>query len=230
MPIPTRSNLDQHDPALMTRLTRILTASSLALLSVLAGLFGYRVLESDVASDIYRDRLAELGEQHEMLLTQYNEAVRRSAVTELVVEGGALRVIVRTLDGTLNEIETPFDPAGEIYVDFAVVDGRLWVRRVFDAHTAPSAGVVVDPTVADLDWDAPGTTFGKAVYRSLDEGRWVVTVSGDGSLALRRADEGVPTNLNGAPRIRDYAEFERTLDAELERITLADVWSRLLGQ
>jgi hypothetical protein len=214
----------------MTKLTRILTASSLTLLSVLAGLFGYRVLESDVASSIYRERLESLGAEHDALISQYNEAVRKSAVTELVVEGGSLSVVVRTLDGTLNEIETPYDPQGEIYVDFAVVGGRLWVRRVFDAHTAPSEGVVVDPKVADLDWDAPGATFGKAVYRSLDEGRWVVTVSGDGSLALTKATDGLPADLNGAPKIHDYAEFERTLDEELERITLGDVWSRLLGQ
>jgi len=213
----------------MTKLTRILTASSLALLSVLAGLFGYRVLESDVASDIYRERLADLGAEHDALIAQYNDAVRRSAVTELVVEDGSLSVVVRTLDGTLNEIETPYDPSGEIYVDFAVVSGRLWVRRVFDAHTAPSAGVVVDPKIADLDWDAPGATFGKAVYRSLDEGRWVVTVSGDGSLALTRADDSSRAELDGAPRVREYAEFERTLDEELERITLADIWERLTG-
>ena len=214
----------------MTRLTRILTASSLALLSVLAGLFGYRVLESDVASDIYRERLADLGAEHDALISQYNDAVRRSAVTELVVEDGSLSVVVRTLDGTLNEIDTPYDPSGEIYVDFAVVGGRLWVRRVFDAHTAPSAGVVVDPKVADLDWDAPGATFGKAVYRSLGEGRWVVTVSGDGSLALTQAVDGASADLDGAPRVREYAEFERTLDEELERITLADVWGRLTGR
>ncbi len=213
----------------MTRITRILTASSLALLSVLAGLFGYRVLESDVASDIYRERLASLGAEHDSLITQYNDAVRRSAVTELVVEDGSLRVVVRTLDGTLSEVETPYDPSGEIYVDFAVVGGRLWVRRVFDANTAPSAGVIVDPKVASLDWDAPGATFGKAVYRSLDEGRWVVTVSGDGSLALTKAVDGLPTDLDGAPRVHDFAEFERTLDEELERITLSDVWDRLTG-
>lgn len=213
----------------MTRLTRIVTAASLTLLSALAALFGYRVLESDVASSIYRERLADLGAEHDALIAQYNEAVRRSAVTELVVRDGALRVVVRTIDGTLNEIETPYDPSGEIYVDFAVVSGRLWVRRVFDAGTAPSAGVVVDPGVADLDWDTPGASFGKAVYRSLGEGRWVVTVSGDGSLALTRAEDGRPTELSGAPGVREYAEFERTLDEELERITLADVWKRLTG-
>lgn len=213
----------------MTRLTRILTAASLTLLSALAALFGYRVLESDVASSIYRDRLADLGAEHDALIGQYNEAVKRSAVTELVVQGGVLRVVVRTIDGTLKEIETPYDPSGEIYVDFAVVSGRLWVRRVFDAKTAPSAGVIVDPSVANLNWDTPGATFGKAVYRSLGEGRWVVTVSGDGSLALTRAPEGVPADLKGAPAVHDYAEFERTLDEELERITLADVWRRLTG-
>ncbi len=213
----------------MTRMTRILTATSLTLLSALAALFGYRVLESDVASSIYRERLEDLGAEHDSLILQYNEAVRKSAVTELVVEGDALRVVVRTIDGTLQSIDTPYDPDGEIYVDFAVVSGRLWVRRVFDAHTAPSAGVIVDPAIAELDWDAPGATFGKAVYRSLDEGRWVVTVSGDGSLALTKAIDGAPADLDGPPQIREYAEFERTLEEELERITLADVWSRLTG-
>lgn len=213
----------------MTRMTRILTATSLTLLSALAALFGYRVLESDVASSIYRERLEDLGAEHDSLILQYNEAVRKSAVTELVVEGDTLRVVVRTIDGTLQSIDTPYDPDGEIYVDFAVVSGRLWVRRVFDAHTAPSAGVIVDPAIAELDWDAPGATFGKAVYRSLDEGRWVVTVSGDGSLALTKAIDGAPADLDGPPQIREYAEFERTLEEELERITLADVWSRLTG-
>jgi len=213
----------------LTKTTRILTACSLTLLSALAGVFGYRVLESDIASDIYRERLADLGAEHDALIGQYNEAVRRSAVTELVVEEGELRIIVRTIDGTLSEIETPYDPSGEIYVDFAVVDGRLWVRRVFDENTPPSAGVVVDPKVAQMDWDTPGAVFGKAVYRSLDEGRWVVTVSGDGSLALTRASD-VPTDLRGAPQVRDYAEIERTLEEELERITLADVLERLTGR
>ena len=212
---------------MLTRMTRILTAGSLALLSALAGVFGYRVLESDIASDIYRQRLADLGAEHDALIGQYNEAVRRSAVTELVVEGGELRIIVRTIDGTLSEIETPYDPSGEIYVDFAVVDGRLWVRRVFDANTPPSAGVVVDPKVARMNWDTPGAVFGKAVYRSLDEGRWVVTVTGNGSLGLERAPREAG-ELSPPPLISSPEEITDA-DARVKGIGAGDVWTWLVS-
>ena len=169
----------------------------------------YRLIEARVASDIFRARLAELTQSYDALRDQYDEAVRRTAVTELVVRDGELFVSIRTAAGELQTIATPYDPRDEIYVDYAVVDGRLWIRRVFDAGTAPDAALVIDPSLRWVDWEAAGALHGKAAYRSLGEGRWIVTVTGDGSLGLARAESDEPMPLAAAPRIRRYDPIEQ---------------------
>jgi len=58
---------------------------------------------------------------------------------------------------------------------------RQMVRAALDAL------VNVDPNLAEVDWNRVGHHSGKAVYRSLTEGRWLVTVTGDGSLGLVKA-------------------------------------------
>ena len=45
----------------------------------------YRLLVAGIEVDVYRERLVELRRDHEHLRGQYNRAVRRTAVTELVV-------------------------------------------------------------------------------------------------------------------------------------------------
>jgi hypothetical protein len=189
-----------------------------------------------LAADVYRDRLARLAGEHEALRTSYNDAVRRSAVTELLVRDGSLSVLVRTPGpegSALREIETPFDPSREIYVDFAVLDGRLWIRRVFDERTPPSLGVVIDPELAQIEWaGAPGSgvRVGKAVYRSLSEGRWVVSVTGQGSLGLERVGPAsdAPGELIAAPTVQTFDELPEA-DRQAAEIGWSDIWRWLRG-
>ena len=124
-------------------------------------------------------------------------------MTELVVEDGKLAVAIRDAGGAIRTIETPFDPSREIYVDFVVLDGRLWIRRVFDDRTPPEQGVLIDPALAQIDWSEEQAAYGKATYRALAPGRWVVSVTGDGSLGLTRAARGrAPAELAPPPPVR----------------------------
>lgn len=173
-----------------------------------AGLEGYRLVQSGIEAEVYRARLEEVAHDYEELRTQYNEAVRRTAVTELVVEDGRLRVAIRDVTGEIKSFDTPYDPSQEIYVDYVVLEGRLWIRRVFDESTPPERGLVIDPGLAEVDWDADPEGHGKAAYRELTEGRWVVSVTGDGSLGLARAGNGQRAELTPAPPIRSYEPVE----------------------
>lgn len=208
---------------------KMVTSLSLAVLAGGAGLLGYRALQADAAAAVYRDRLLDLASEYESLRSTFNEAVRRTAVTELLVQDGRLSVRVRSAEGVLREVETPYDPSGEIYADYVVVDGRLWIRRVFDANTPPKDGIVIEPSVAHVDWEGEGVQVGKAVYRALGEGRWVVTVTGDGSLGLRRAGDADELPLVSTPEVRDYEEEARRADEYVRSIGPGDVWRRLVG-
>lgn len=202
------------------------TAATIGLL--IAGAYiGYRMIRADLVADVYRSRLDTLAKDYDSLRSIYNQAVARTAVTELVVKEGVLSVRVRNAEGVLREISTPYDPRGEIYVDYVVLDGRLWIRRVFDAKTAPSEGLVIDPALANVRFDASPGTVGKAVYRSLSEGRWVVTVTGDGSLGLARArDEGV--ELAAAPAVRDHEQISGDAKRAAQAIGGGDIWNWLV--
>ena len=209
--------------------TRILNVV-LALLACVAGFGTFRLLEASLEADVYRERLAVLASDYELLRTRYNEAVRRTAVTELVVEEDSLAVVIRNAAGEVETLETPFDPAREIYVDYVVLDGRLWIRRLFDEGTAPDAGLVVEPRLADVDWQREGASHGKATYRALDPGRWVVDVSGDGSLSLAKRDDEEPVYLAPAPAVRDYAPIENEVSARLGSIGAGEAFDALLRQ
>ena len=199
-------------------------AASLAVLA--GGAFGVasRLLWSSARIDAYRQRLDELHERYDALSKRYDQAVRRTAVTELIVQGGQLRVRVRDVRGTVREIPTSLDPQREIYVDYVVLDGRLWIRRLFDADTPPSRGLVIDPGVDGVTWDIQAARVGKAVYRSLGEGRWVVSVTGNGSLGLTRAGDAV--DLDAAPRVREFAPRD---DEDVGEVGFADVLRQLGG-
>jgi len=202
--------------------TWILTATLVVVLGVTT-VAAYRVLESQIAGDIYRERLAELELDYSLLRRQYNQVVRKTAVTELWVQDGLLSVTVRTADGATQTLPTPFDPAKEIYVDYVVLDGRLWIRRVFDQATPPDAGMLIDPALSDVDWEADGASMGKAAYRELDEGRWVVTVTGDGSLGLAPSSEDEARELSAPPIIRDYAPVNEQVEAALRELGAAEI-------
>lgn len=209
-------------------LLRLVPVGAVVAASAAAGLLGLELTRSRVAGDVYRERLAALSGEYDALAARYNAAVRRSAVTELVVKGGRLDVVVRTAAGELERVRTPYDPSSEIYVDFALVDGRVWIRRVFDARTPPAEAVVIDPALATVDWDAPRAVMGKAVYRSLAEGRWVVTVSGGGSLELRRAEAAEPSELMRAPEVASFEAVEAAARREAEAVGWREVLERTL--
>lgn len=154
--------------------------------------------------------------------TMYNQAVSKTAVTELVAAGKKLSVRVRTVAGLVKEIEMPFDPSQEIYVDYVVLDGRLWIRRVFDAKTPPEKGLIIDPAMASVNWkDQPEPAVGKAVYRSLSDGRWVVTVTGEGALGLVKA-EGSPDLVVG-PQVQEHKTITEDAAKEAQAVTPVDV-------
>jgi hypothetical protein len=214
----------------MTKLifNRFVTIAVLGLLVAGGATMGYRSISHRLAADVYRERLIELAGQYERLRDTYNEVVHQTAVTELVVKDGALSVIVRNAEGVVREVPTPFDPASEIYVDFVIVDGRLWIRRIFDDVTPPTKGLVIDPDLQEVSWETERAQVGKAVYRALGEGRWVVTVTGNGSLGLERAT-GERVELSAPPEVSSPGEIAGEVDEKVGAIGAGDVWSWLFS-
>ena len=189
---------------------------------------GYRVARDHVAADVYLERYEALNDEHNDLIEQYNKAVTRTAVTELVVAEGQVQVHVRTADGNVEVHDVAADPANAIYVDYVVKNGRLLIRRVFDSRSVPDDAGVIDSQLLDIDWSDPGVRHGKAIYRQLTDGRWIVTVSGDGSLALVEVDPGVEVELLSSPEVGEYDPVEETRRA-IQKIRPADVVRRLFG-
>ena len=203
------------------------TAIGVLLLCVIAAV-GYRMASARVELDIYRDRLAGLSGEYESLRSMYNQAVRKTAVTELIVKDGRLSLAIRTIEGIERVIETPFDPSREIYCDYVLMDGRLWIRRVYTAFMPPNQGLVIDNDLQRVDWNNPAARYGNAVYRSLSEGRWIVTVTGDGSLGLARADDSAKVTLSGPPPVRDYDQLTKQINQTLANVSVSDVLKRIL--
>jgi hypothetical protein len=194
----------------------------LAAITVLALLAAYQWIRGRVAESIYQDRLRQLAEEHAALSEQYNEAVRKTAITELVVEGGKVEVRIVTAAGVLKSIPLPFDPREEIHVDYVVMDGRLWIRRVHDSNTPPQEAVVIDPTIANLQWDEH-QMYGLSVYRPLYEGRWVVTATQNGALALTPVEQSQSVELSPPQPVRSFEVIENELEAEVDSIGVVDV-------
>jgi hypothetical protein len=195
------------------------------------GWLGFRSVRHEIAASTYRQRLADVAAQYESLRADFNAAVRRTTVTELLVDDGALSIAIRAADGTRTVVATDLDPRDEIYVDYVVLDGRLLIRRVFDAWTAPKDAVVLDPELVDIDWDDPRADHGKAIYRALGPGRWVVSVTGAGALGLVRlgdVDATDPSDLVRAPELTDFSEVVSTTDSELAEVGVGDAWRWML--
>jgi hypothetical protein len=208
---------------------RILTLSILGLVTLVAVGVGYQLFKAQYAVEVYRDRVKQMAADYGDLMETYNQAVRKTAVTELVVEDGSLCVHVRTAEGVDRTVATPFDPAREIFVDYVVLDGRLWIRRIYDDHTRPSEGLVIDPAYETVDWSDPKLRQGKVVYRSLTEGRWIVTVTGGGSLGLAKVSDTEFSDLAAPPHVRDYPQIEREVQQEVDAVGPGDVFKRLVG-
>lgn len=219
-------------PLLRLGAVRLVIAGSLAALALIGLATAYSVARSQLAAAVYLERLEVLAQDYENLRDQFNTAVRRTAVTELLVAGNRLSVHIRTADGTTKTISTPFDPRGEIYVDYAVVDGRLWLRRIFDAQTPPSQAMVIDPSFETVDWENTSARYGKAIYRSLSTGRWIVSVTGDGSLGLEQvnpADGSGERPLVFAPEVQDFETIEEQVQQRIGRIGWRDVLRRVFS-
>lgn len=212
------------------RFSPIRLLSRLAVIAVVgaAGLFGYQLLRADLAAEVYRDRLAGLAVEYGELRDTFNEVVAKTAVTELLVDDGAVRVRLRNAAGEIATLDTPFTSDTEIHVDYVIVDGRLLIRRVYDEQTPPAQAFLVDPALGSIEWDAPGTRHGTTIYRQLGEGRWVVTVSANGSLDLTRAGEADRIDLASEPPVRDYDQLETQAKQEIGTIGPAEVFRRLI--
>ncbi|GIW74589.1 MAG: hypothetical protein KatS3mg103_1111 [Phycisphaerales bacterium] len=204
-------------------------SAGVLLVLMVGGYLVFSLARADLRADIYRDRLRRVAGEYAQLVERYNAAVLQSAVTELVVQDGVLSVRVRSRLGVEKTIPTPYDPAREIYVDYAVVDGRLWIRRVFDDQTPPRDGVVIDPDLAEVDWEQPGARVGKAVYRALGEGVWQVSVTGQGALGLVRVDPDHRPPLVQAPRVLEFEAIEQSVKEEQERVGFFDLLGRAFG-
>ena len=180
---------------------------------------------SQMAEEVYQQRLAALATDYEQLANDYNRAIRRSAITVLDVSADAVSVEVVRADGQRETFATACDPSLEVYVDYVLLDNRLFIRRVFDANTAPSQATVIEPSIADLDWAGlSDANYGKAVYRRLEPGRWVITVSGNGALGLARAEGSVP-ELVAQPMISNFEAEEKAMREDIAAIS----WQEVVG-
>ena len=200
--------------------------------SVMVGavvLLGFFLLRNQIVTSIYQDKVAALAADYTALAEQYNLAVQRTAVTELEVGADSLAVRIRTLDGEIRLIPTPFDPRHEIFVDYLVGDGRIWIRRVFDQSTPPERALVIDPLWADADWSKPGLSHGQAIYRALRPGVWSIQVSGNGALSLEPRDRSLPEQLVAKPPVRSFEEMQMELQQDVGAIGLEDIWHFCTG-
>lgn len=207
--------------------SRALVAVALLACASVALTMQYQSMRSGIEADIYRRRLEALARDYESLRSTFNEAVRRTAVTELLVRDGKLSVRVRTAAGVEREIPTDFDPTTEVYVNYIVAGGRLWVRSIYDRAAGPERELVIDPAMGDLDWSEED--YGLSVYRPLGEGRWIITITGGGSLGLKRLEEADPSpDLAATPPVRAYDELQEEIDSQVGSISLKDIWDRIL--
>lgn len=205
------------------------TAAAVLVTVGVIGFIGMRFARADAANEVYQSRLRDLSTEYESLRSHYNQAVRQTAITELVVKDRKVTVQVRTIEGTQETIETSCNADKEIYVDFALIEGRLWIRRVFDADTPPSRATLINPKLANVDWNADGALVGQAVYRQLDEGRWIVNAAGDGALALTKVDEDQLITLSPPPQINAYEEVQSQIDERLDKVSWRDMFAAVLG-
>lgn len=197
---------------------------------VAATLLGYQWAKASVAQEIYRDRLTSLQADFQQLANQYNQAITPRPVTELLVEDQTVCVLVRKGDGELIRVPTPFNAwENDVYVDYVLADGRLLIRRVFEIKNGQdtSKPVQVDSDLVEVQW-GDAVPFGKAIYRSkMDDGRWVVSVTGDGSLTLKRVGDTENIELATHPEVKKFDPVDERTNEAVERIGVGDVWNYL---
>ena len=193
---------------------------------------GWQWCKQEVAEQIYRERLAAVHHEYSALLERYETLARKTAITELLVENSQVAVVIRSEMGELLRMDTDLNPANEIYVDYIFLEGRLWIRRIFDNKTKPEDGFYLDPRLIGIDWteDASKDAFGKAVYRQLSPGRWVVTTTGNGALGLALVDADAALEIQQPVQFLPDDQWETALEDPLADITWRDIiawaWNR----
>lgn len=193
---------------------------------------GWQWGRQGVAQQIYRERLEAMHREYAELRERYDTLVRKSAITELEVDDTGITVVVRSEMGELVRMATNLNPELEIYVDYVVLDGRLWIRRVFDSSMSPEQATYIDPSLIGIPWSEAreGQHFGKAVYRYMTPGRWVVTTTGNGALglALRPKGDIVPLQSQGLSLLEEG--WEHSTAEVFEDISWLDAARWVLSQ
>jgi len=216
---------------------RWLRAVGMVALIVLCGVALWRHSRGDIVTDIYRQRLEELSANYQQLRGQYNEAVRKTAVTELVLEGGRLSVAIRTAAGVVETIPTHLDANQEVHVEYLVQDGKLWIRRVYTLSQpdpggrAHAAVAMINPSLADPPWSSDPSLKGLSVFRkNLTPGRWVVTTTGNAALDLKKLPPGQESQLTSPPPVRDFPAMEKEIRAEAAKLDAWDIVRNILPE
>jgi hypothetical protein len=201
-------------------------------LAAVALLLGYHFMRSNIAADLYRDRLREAVKENEALRQTFNEAVKKTIVTELIVnDDDSVCVVFVSADNTERVVPTPFKKGAEVFVDFIVRDGKLFLRRVFDENTKPREALYIDPDMQTVDWKSNGGPRGAATYAQLNQnGRWNVSVAGNGALELKKADDKAPRQGPVAmPPVKEFSVIEKELNTKVDDIGPGDVVRTLFG-
>ena len=193
------------------------------LLAVAALLYGgYRVLREGARASVYRQRLQELSEKNSALRERFNHVISETAVTELRVQDGKLTAAVVSPEGVLQTLDLSYSPQSEIHVDYIIRGGRLWIRRVYDQDTPPQQGTLIDPKLANIKFRSD--EHGISIYRTLGEGRWVISVTPNGALSLQQQPlSSGPTKLFAAPEIMDFEALEQDANQQLDQVSALDL-------
>ena len=170
------------------------------------------------------------GVNNAKLRDQYERALRETVVTELEVKEGALSVRYLRSDGKIVVVPTALNTEKEIFIDFYVAGNRVGIRRLFDSSQPADSAIVLDEPWDTMANDAPPASFGRTVYRRLDEGRWVVTMTGNGSLGLMRSALDDSGRLAAPPALVNPEAPLREGDEAVEEISFSDVVGWLMGR
>ncbi|MGF1450506.1 MAG: hypothetical protein ACFB21_00350 [Opitutales bacterium] len=157
--------------------------------------------------DAAEQRINELAGELAAAREEKQRLLARTALTLIHVSENAITLQVATADGSVREIATPFSPENEVFVDYVVHQGRVLIRRVFDEHTPPNQAVSVDPNLVAVDWGSLGdSSHGRAIYRRLSPGRWIISISGAGALGLEPVSSDALPSLKPAPNLSPKAD------------------------
>ena len=112
-----------------------------------------------------------------------------------------------------------------------VATGVIETRVVEARALRPPSGLTAlgEDGRVELYWAATDTVYTAAylVYRSLTPGRWVVTVTGDGSLGLAQGQH--PAQLAPPPPVKDYQQLQSELAGDLDSIGPGAVLYRFIS-